>query len=110
MDLEDLNDSELVMLAQEVDESAHRGVAREVLVQIVEQGTSEDIDLRPRRVNKLRLKIMEFILDNWKQVEPLLSCPARTREQRACYQCTDVQAVECAVLNQKTLMKKEKDA
>lgn len=110
MDLEDLNDSELVMLAQEVDESAHRGIERKTLIQLIEQGTSEGTYLRPRRVNKLRLKIMEFILDNWKQVEPLLSCPARTREERACHQCTDVQAVECAVLNQKTLMKKEKDA
>lgn len=110
MDLEDFNDSEIVMLAQEVDESAHRGVPREVLLQIIEQGSSEGVGLRPRRVNKLRLRIMDFILDNWKQVEPLLSCPARTKDRRACFQCTDIQTIECTVLNQKTLPKKENNA
>ena len=107
MGLDEFNDSELAMLAQEVDEHAHRGLPRPMLMQIIERGEAEG--LRPRRVNKLRLKIMDFILDNWSQVEPLLSCPATTRSPRACYQCTDLQVVECTLLNQKTVLKKEKE-
>ena len=108
MDLDDLNDSELAMLAQEVDEHAHKGLGRPALMQIIETGAAED--LRPRRVNKLRLKIMDFILGNWSQVEPLLSCPATTKNSRACYKCTDVQVVECTLLNQKTILKNKDNA
>jgi hypothetical protein len=109
MDLDEMNDTELVTLAQEVDEHAHKGLGRPALMQIIEAGETEE-ELRPRKVNKFRLKIMGFILDNWDQVEPLLSCPARTKSPRACYQCTDVQVVECTVLNQKTILKNKDNA
>lgn len=95
--LDDLNASELLLLAQEHEPNAHRGLPREVLIRIA---LGEEIELPPRHVDKVRLKIMEFVDANFKQVEPLVqACPAKTRDLRACFQCTDVQVVECALMN-----------
>lgn len=105
MELDDLNDTELVLVAQDVDEQAHRGLGRDALMEIIEAG--EAPGLKTRRVNKTRLRIMQYINDHWKQVEPLLSCPASTKDPRACFQCTDVQVVECAVTNQKQFFPKD---
>ncbi len=97
MDLDDLNTTELALVAQDVDGEAHRGQSREALLALIESG--ECADLKPRFVNKARLRIMQYVVDHWKQVEPLLSCPASSKEPRACFQCTDLQAIECAVTN-----------
>jgi hypothetical protein len=101
VDLEDLNDSELASVAQDIDPEAHRGLSRSTLTQLIEHG--EEPVLPERGVNKVRLKIMQFILDHWTQVAPLLSCPASTKNPRACFTCTDVQVFECALINKKTL-------
>lgn len=106
MDLDDLNDSELVLVAQGVAPEVHRGYDRADLIEMIETG--EDLDLQPREVNKVRLRIMQYITDHWKQVEPLLSCPASTKDPRACFQCTDVQVVECATTNPE-IFKREKE-
>jgi hypothetical protein len=106
MDLDELNDTELVLVAQDVAAEAHRGYARTDLIEMIEAG--EDIELRPRNVNKVRLQIMEYITDRWTQVEPLLSCPASTKDPRACFQCTDIQVVECATTNPE-IFKREKE-
>lgn len=105
MDLDDLNTTELVYLAQEVDEEVHRGLSKEALKDLIVTG--EPQGLQQRHVNKVRLRIMQYITDHWKQVEPLLSCPASSRDLRACYQCTDIQVVECALTNKKNIFPKE---
>ncbi len=97
MDLDELNMSELLLLAQETNPNVHRGLPREILSQIA---LGEEMELPERHVDKVRLKIMSFIDENFKQVEPLVqSCPAKTRSLRACFQCTDIQVVECALGN-----------
>lgn len=97
LNLDDLNTTELVALARENDPDAHRGLGRDVLFTLITD-TYEDT-LPERKVDKLRLKIMGYILDHWSQVNPLLSCPAKTKNPRACFRCTDVQVVECAFVN-----------
>lgn len=95
--LDEMNASELLLLAQENNLNAHRGLDRAVLIKII---LGEEIDLPERQVDKIRLKIMTFIDENFKQVEPLVqACPAKTRDLRACFQCTDVQVTECALGN-----------
>lgn len=102
---DDMNISELTWLAQEQNPNAHRGLDREMLLAIAQ---GEEVDLPPRTVDKVRLRIMEFVNEHWQQVKPLISCPARSRDPRACFACTDVQAVECALTNQKKIFT-EKD-
>jgi len=103
--LDDLNDSELALLAQDQDPEAHRDLDRNDLVAIA-TGAAEE-PLPQRAISKVRLRIMEYVLEHWTQVKPLLSCPARTGDPRACFQCTDVQSVECALTNKDTIFGKE---
>jgi hypothetical protein len=104
MDWDDINETELTWLAQENNPNAHRSLGRERLLAIV---MGEDVDLPDRAVDKVRLRIMEFVDQHWTQVEPLLACPARTRDPRACFNCTDVQVVECALSNNKKIFGKD---
>lgn len=95
--LDSMNASELLLLAQETNPNAHRGLPRETLILLT---LGEDADLPPRKVDKTRLLVMQWIDANFKQVSPIVQgCPARTRDLRACFQCTDVQATECALTN-----------
>lgn len=96
-----MNLSELVQVAQGIDERVHRGLGREVLVEVILAGQAPE--LPERAVDKVRLRIMGFILDNWDQVKPLVQCPARTGNPRACFQCTDVQAILCFDENKKVI-------
>jgi hypothetical protein len=95
--LDELNMSELLLLAQDNEPNAHRGLGREVLKQLaLDEGAAVPV----RHIDKVRLKIMTFIDDNFVQVGPLVQgCPAKTRDLRACFQCTDIQAMDCALGN-----------
>jgi len=104
MELDEMNLSELVLLAQDEEPSAHRGLGREALISIAE---GEEVTLPVREVDRVRLYIMEFILDHWTQVKPLLDCPAQTKAPRACFSCTDIQVAECALENKKLFFGKE---
>lgn len=92
-----LNTSELVLNAQDVDENAHRGMERSELIRLITKGSDEP--LPTYRPDKYRLRIMEYLNDNWQRVEPLIRCPARSRDPRACFSCTDIQVAECSLSN-----------
>ncbi len=96
MYLDDMNQSELVLLAQDHEPNVHRGLDRQVLCDII---LGKEVELPRRRIDKLRVKIMAYILEHWKQVKPLLTCPAITESPTACFTCTDMQVIECAMTN-----------
>ena len=74
--LDQMNISELALLAQDHDPEAHRGLGRDTLVEIILDGPR---DLPARQVNKVRLRIMQYVIDHWVQVRPLVQgCPARS--------------------------------
>ncbi len=52
---------------------------------------------------------MEYVIENWDRVSPLLACPASTKEARACFSCTDVQVAECALTNPQVVEKERAD-
>lgn len=97
MDYESLNISELVTIALELEPEAHRGMPRDLLIQIIE---GESPRVPERTLNKKRLKIMSFINEHWLQVAYQVSCPAKSRDPRACFSCCDMQAVMCSVTNE----------
>lgn len=105
--LDDVNLSELVLLAQDEDPGAHRGLGRELLYKIIL--VEHDEALPTQKVDKVRLAVMGYVLDHWKQVKPQLSCPAKTQDPKACFRCSDVQAVECALDNPQIFTKKAGD-
>lgn len=98
--LDSLNTSELLTLAQAIEPNSHRGLPRADLERIALGDEHEKVPAR--KVDKIRLQIMKFIDANFLQVEPLVQgCPARTRNLRACFQCTDIQVMDCALSNPK---------
>jgi hypothetical protein len=94
--LDDVNLTELVLLAQDTNPNAHRGLGRDLLEEIA---LGKEIELPVTKLNNTRLTIMGFILEHWTQVKPLLSCPAKTQDPEACFQCTDIQVIECITAN-----------
>lgn len=100
-----MNMTELVALAQEIDPEAHRGIGRDELVRLLTDASPEALPQKP--INKYRLRIMEFVVDHWEQVKPMLTCPARSGDSRACFNCTDVQVVECVSTNRDNLFPKD---
>lgn len=96
MNLAELNQSELTVLASNLNENVHRGLPREVLVAIIR---GEEVELPPRRVDSFRAHIYTYVERYWSQFEPLIACPLKTRHPRACFRCSDVQVGECTLQN-----------
>jgi hypothetical protein len=96
IDYGELNKTELVAIAAQLNHEAHRGLPREALIAIIE---GKNIELPSRVVNKKRLKIMNYINANWVAVEPLISCPATSRDPYACFRCSDFQVTSCTLDN-----------
>lgn len=44
--------------------------------------------------------LMRFLLDCWTTVEAQLTCPAKSGDPKACYQCVDAQVMFCIVDNE----------
>jgi hypothetical protein len=103
MNLDELNTSELALLAQEFDLHAHRGLDRSALKQIIEGNPPKQ---KERPINKRRLQIMQYIDTNWDQVAAMLQCPAKSRDTWACHACSDLQVSDCCISNPDILEKK----
>jgi hypothetical protein len=96
MNLDACNITELVTLAQTFEPEAHRGLGRTKLLQIIGE---ELVDLPEREINKNRKKITRYLDIYWEQVGSLVSCPAKSRDPRACFGCIDLQAANCITNN-----------
>lgn len=105
-ELDNMNMSELLSFAQDHEPNAHRGLPREVLIELA---LGEEHELPARKIDKYRLKIMQFINEHFEQVGPFIqACPAKTRNPRACFECTDVQVIECTLTNETVIFKSSK--
>jgi hypothetical protein len=54
-------------------------------------------------LNSWRHGIMGFVLEHWRALETQLTCPAKTKDPRACFQCVDAQVISCLVSNERDL-------
>jgi hypothetical protein len=104
VDPEQLNHSELVELARLCDSSAHRGLSREQLLAVACLSAPP---LPLRTIDKKRLQILRFIDTHWEQVSYQINCPAKSRDPRACFTCSDLQATACATDNKDVLNEKD---
>lgn len=96
-----LNLTELVTIAVQINPEAHRGLPREALEMIC---LGAEVELPKRVVNKKRLQIMQHINERWTAVSPLISCPAKTQDPEACFNCTDFQVASCTIENRKLFL------
>lgn len=99
--LEELNLTELAAMAASQDTNSHRGLSREVLYSVI---MGEHPPLPPFRMDLWRQAIFLFVDAHWNQVSPLLSCPMKSRQPYACFQCGDVQVAECVSQNRGIIM------
>lgn len=97
-----LNLTELVMICQAVNQEAHRGLPRALLEQM---SLGNDVELPERFTTKMRLKIMKYIDGHWDYVEYQLSCPAKSRNPYACFECSDLQVASCTLENPTQLLR-----
>lgn len=92
------NRTELIQTCQGVGISVSPSASREELVELL-LGDSEE----PTSTSDLdawRHGIMGFILDHWATLSTQLTCPAKTKDPRACFGCIDAQVVSCLNSNQ----------
>lgn len=54
----------------------------------------------PHEVDRWRRGIMGFLIEHWRAVETQLTCPARSKDPNACFNCLDQQVVACLVQNE----------
>lgn len=100
--LEDLNNTELVLLAEDIGVfAAHRDMNKDELLRLIRTAEYEDTTLLGARpVHVWRLQIMKHIRSVWDQVAPTIQgCPARTGSPTACFTCTDHQVACCIEQN-----------
>jgi hypothetical protein len=50
-------------------------------------------------IDDWRLGIMQFVSDYWKKLETQITCPAKSKDPRACFQCPDSRVIACVVTN-----------
>ncbi len=93
---DNLNDTELATMAAMHNMEAHRDLPRPVLLALCE---GDEVELPQRTLNKKRLAIMQYINDNWSQVNYQISCPAQSQHPYACFGCTDCQTSQCVLDN-----------
>ena len=98
--LDDLNMTELVVMAGQSNPNVHRGLPRATLYSVIR---GEDVELPEKNIDIWRHSIFAFVDSHWKQVNPLLSCPMKTRSPTACFQCPDIQVAECVVESREAL-------
>lgn len=106
--LSELNHTELLTLARELDADVCRSTPKDVLIDILESAPGEEPELEPNPANKRRLRIMEFVIDNQSRLGALLSCPAKSLDKYACFQCLDLQVAECWSTNEHIIASEEK--
>jgi hypothetical protein len=79
------------------------------------EGAAEQEGEVDHPVDAWRDALMRFIEDYWVKIQSQITCPAKSREPKACYGCVDTQVYACLmknpqpILHQITLRKKKKE-
>lgn len=87
--------------------------ARKAGIVVLPSATKEDLisylmgeaepPLVVHELDTWRHGIMGFLLEHWRAVETQLTCPAKTKDPRACFNCLDTQVVACLTQNEKDI-------
>jgi len=96
IDLDELNHSELVLLAEWCGLPASRGVPRRILIKALNE--FEPIEIQ-NPIDKNRLAVSRWLERLWDRVQMQVGkkvCPN-------CYACRDIQVLECHALNRKQI-------
>ena len=79
-------------------------MSREVLGQLLEGYLDPKVVTGVNDLDAWRDAIMLFITDYWDKLQSQLSCPAKSKDPKACYGCIDTQVVACLTKNPRVLV------
>lgn len=95
------NRTELLQLAQGAGLHLHPLTPREKIIDIflgIVEPPAPYLEMASWRHG-----LMKLILDNWDNVRSQLNCPAKSKDPRSCFGCTDMQVVTCLSENREHL-------
>lgn len=95
--LEACNRTELYQLCIRSGLNVQPNSSRQYLIGVL-MGEEAESNL-PNAIDTYRVAIMQFVEDHWAVLEPQLTCPAKTRDPKACFGCVDAQVMTCIVQN-----------
>lgn len=95
--LEMLNHTELYQMCRRAGIQVHPRASRTEMMDYLLANTEPPPT--EHEIDSWRNGIMAFLMDHWEVVSPQITCPAKSKDPRACYQCTDVQVINCVVQN-----------
>jgi hypothetical protein len=97
----DFNHTELYQMARRAGIFVMPSATKEDLIKYL-TGEAEP-PTAAHEIDQWRHGIMGFLLEHWRAMETQLTCPARTKDPRACFNCLDTQVVTCLVQNEKDI-------
>lgn len=92
------NRTELLQILKRLGIPAPPDTPKETLIGVLLGEVEPDPEWR-NVMDSWRHGLMGFLLDHWEVVRSQLTCPARTGDPRACFQCEDGQVISCIVDN-----------
>lgn len=95
------NDTELYQMARKAGLTVLPSTTKDLLIEYL----LGEVEPPPvvHEIDQWRHGIMGFLLEHWRAMETQLTCPARTKDPRACFNCLDTQVVTCLVQNEKDI-------
>lgn len=97
----EFNHTELYQMARRAGLAVSPATVKEDLIKYL-NGEAEPPPV-VHEIDHWRHGIMGFLLEHWRAMETQLTCPARTKDPRACFNCLDTQVVTCLVQNEKDI-------
>lgn len=96
------NDTELYQLARRAGHAVLPNMDRNTLIHILADAVPAPTD--PTHViDEWRHALMGFIIDHRQKLESQLTCPAKSMDPLACFNCVDAQVISCLVENKRHL-------
>lgn len=92
------NFTELFQLCRRLGLPVAPSLSKDKLIALLLGEEESDPEVR-NVIDSWRHGLMGFVLDNWNNIRAQLSCPAKTGDPRACFNCVDAQVISCVVDN-----------
>lgn len=93
-----VNHTELLQRCIEAGLPVSPKMNRYELIRLI-AGVTEPDERAHNKLNELRDALMQFIIAHWKALQAQLTCPAKDKDPKACYQCLDAQISHCIATN-----------
>jgi len=92
------NETELYQMARKAGLPVLPSMPKEQFIRLLLG--EEEPQAVTHELDRWRHGIMGFLIEHWRVMETQLTCPAKSKDPKACFQCVDAQVVTCLVQNE----------